>query len=575
LKNFIKQILYILPKSWIKKTFFIIVLTLFHAIFELLGISLVIPFLSIFLDKADYIFDYIPIFRNLDKEILILICISLFLIIFILKNLFSLIYQQIKINFSHNLSAEISSELYVRYLKKNYIFFTLRNSAELIRNITSESHFFVTGVVVTILNLISDIILFLAIIIFLLYFNPIATLTSLIVMALFGFLIIFFQLKKMKLFGLIRQGSLENLLKLVNESIGNIKEIILSNSQNIFKDKFNHYASNYAEAGKKKDFYFIIVRPILEILTVLMFLILVSILIRYDNNYSDIFIVLGVFSFASIKLIALVGNLVREGQTLRYNSVVVDVMYNELYTDELYKKSNIQIENNPSKNSLKFDKLELINISYSYPLSSTNIFENVNFEIKHGDKLGFVGESGSGKTTLINLITGLIEPDKGIIKINNNNLIENLNEFQNIIGYVSQNVYLADESFKFNISLNKIGKKTNVDRVNHLIKILDLENLINNKKDGINTSVGEKGIQISGGQTQRIGIARAMYDNPEILILDEATNALDDLTQDKVLKNISNEMKNKTVISISHDRSTLKHCDKIFSISKNEIKKIN
>ena len=184
----------------------------------------------------------------------------------------------------------------------------------------------------------------------------------------------------MKLFGLIRQGSLENLLKLVNESIGNIKEIILSNSQNIFKDKFNHYASNYAEAGKKKDFYFIIVRPILEILIVLMFLILVSILIRYDNNYSDIFIVLGVFSFASIKLIALVGNLVREGQTLRYNSVVVDVMYNELYTDELYKKSNIQIENNPSKNSLKFDKLELLMnkaitalINRSKPLAASNL----------------------------------------------------------------------------------------------------------------------------------------------------------------------------------------------------------
>ena len=196
MKNYIKQVLYILPKSWIIKTFFIVVLTLFHAVFELLGISLVIPFLSIFLDKADFIFEYIPIFKNFDKETLILICIFLFLLVFIIKNLFSLIYQKIKVNFSHNLSKEISSKLYLQYLKKKYIFFTLNNSADLIRNITSESYLFVTGVVVTILNLLSDIILFFAIIIFLLYFNPIATLTSLFVMAIFGILVFFFQTKK-------------------------------------------------------------------------------------------------------------------------------------------------------------------------------------------------------------------------------------------------------------------------------------------------------------------------------------------------------------------------------------------
>ncbi|MDB3888936.1 ABC transporter ATP-binding protein/permease [Candidatus Pelagibacter sp.] len=575
MKNYTKKILRIVPKSWIKKTFFIVVLTLFHAAFELMGIGLVIPFLSIFLDQTDFIFEYFPQIKNLNKETLILICIFLFLIIFVSKNLFSIIYQQIKVNFSHNLAKELSGNLYQKYLDKNYIFFTLKNSAGLIRNITSESHIFVTGVVVTILNLISDIILFLAIITFLFYFDPIATLTSLIVMILFGILIVFFQLKKMKLFGTIRQASLKNLFKLVNESIGNIKEIILSSNQKIFKKNFDHLAGEYAEAGKKKDLYFILVRPILEILTVLMFLILVYVLIDSGNNYTEIFIVLGVFSFASIKLIAIVGNLVREAQSLRYNSVVVDVMYDELFSKDSHDKQKLEIENTQNKISLKFDKLNLTNISYSYPLSSANIFENINFEINQGDKLGFIGESGSGKTTLVNLITGLIEPKEGIIKINNKNLIENLNEFQNIIGYVSQNVYLADETFKFNIGLNKIGEKIDVDRINHLIKILDLENLINNKKDGINSTVGEKGIQISGGQMQRIGIARAMYDNPEILILDEATNALDVSTQIKVLKNISNEMKNKTVISISHDKNTLKHCDKIFLISKNEIKKID
>ena len=142
---------------------------------------------------------------------------------------------------------------------------------------------------------------------------------------------------------------------------------------------------------------------------------------------------------------------------------------------------------------------------------------------------------------------------------------------QKTIGYVSQNIYLADESILFNITLNKLGKEINMDRVNYLIDILDLKKLVNSKKDGLNTSVGEKGITVSGGQMQRIGIARALYDKPKILILDEATNAIDLDTQMKVLKNIYEEMKDQTVVSVSHDKKTLKYCKKNFSVKKNEL----
>ena len=504
---------------------------------------------------------------------MIIVFLLLFLFIFTLKNLFLVFFQKLKINFAYDLAKNVSTKLYLQYLKKNYIFFTLKNTSELIRNSTAETHLFSFGVIVPILALISDIIIFLAILIFLIFYNPIATLVASFTMILFGLLLVLFQLKKLKLFGSIRQIHENFLLKLVTESIGNIKEIILSNNQKFFVDKFFYHNDENAKAGKKRDFFYILTRPILEVLSIFMFLILVYILVKFNNNSSEIFIILGVFSFASIKLVPTISNLMKGIQGLRYNSVVVDLIYNEFIND--YEQYNIENKNKvEKKDNLQFKKINFVKVGYSYPSTSINIFNDMDVEINKGEKVGFIGQSGSGKTTLINLITGLLKPSTGVIKLNNENLQENIREWQKIIGYVSQNVYLADESILFNLTLKKVGKKIDMDRVNHLINILDLDELVKSKKDGLNTKVGDKGITISGGQMQRIGIARALYDKPKILILDEATNALDYDTQNKVLKNMYEDMKKETVISVSHDKNALKYCEKVYSVKKYKIDKI-
>ena len=424
---------------------------------------------------------------------------------------------------------------------------------------------------VPILTLISDFIIFFTILIFLIYYNPLATLIAALVMLMFGFLMIILQLKKLKFYGEVRQEHTKSLLKLVTESIGNIKEIILSSNQKFFADKFLYHNDQNAKAAKKKDFFFILTRPVLETLTILMFLILVYTLINFDKTSSEIFIILGVFSFASIKLVPTIGNIMKQLQGLRYSSVVVDLVYNEM----LNKSSDYDLITQASKekNTLELKNIKFCNVSYSYPKSPLKIFENINIEINKGDKVGFIGQSGSGKTTLINLITGLLKPSTGFVELNNKNLQENIREWQKIIGYVSQNVYLADETILFNITLKKVGEKIDMDRINHLVNILDLNHLIKSKKDGLNTTVGDKGVQVSGGQMQRIGIARALYDKPKILILDEATNALDTETQNKVLKNIYNEMKEEMVISVSHDKNALKYCDNVYSVKKDKIEK--
>ena len=421
----------------------------------------------------------------------------------------------------------------------------------------------------SIMSLLSDIIIFFAILIFLFFYNLVATLCASIFIIFFGSIVVFFQSNKLKFFGNIRQIHSNLTLKLVNESIGNIKEITLSNTHEYFLNKYSYYMSRNTNSGKKKDFYFILVRPILEVLAVLMFLILVYFMSKFGSNISDILITIGVFSVASIKLIPTVTNLLKGFQGLRYNKAVVDLLYLEL------KKKDDDLDlifNKKEENKIfHFERLELNNVSYTYPGTGKIIFSETNFKIDAGENIGLIGQSGSGKTTLINIITGLIEPKFGIVKINNKNLNDNIRSWQDKIGYVSQNIYLADDSLLFNVVFNKIGQKIDYDRVKYLIDMLDLNQLVISDKHGLNFNVGEAGIKLSGGQIQRIGIARALYHNPSILILDEATNALDQKTEEKILKNIYNEMKNLTVISVSHDLKSLKYCKKIFEIVEKKI----
>ena len=572
MKKYLSKVDYILPTIWKKTLLLIILFTIFAAIFELLGIGMVIPFLSIFLGENNFIIDKILLKKSVDTETLVLFFLFLFFVIFLIKNIFLTFVNKIKIDFSHDLAKDISSRLYNEYLKKNYLFFTLRNTSELIRNINGEAHIFAIGVIVPLLSLITDFLVFLVITSFLLYYNPIATLVASIIMIIFGLTLLILQSTRLKSLGLIRQKHSTALLKLITESIGNIKEIILSHNQNYFLGKFKFHLDENAKASKKKDFYFILPRPFLEVMAVGMFLILGFTMMSLDQKSSSIFITLGVFSFASIKLIPTLAGLIRGAQGLINNKAVIDVLYNEF----LNPKSDLDLKKiQKIKKNLKFENISLSKVKFSYPNTDNYVLEDVELTINKGDKIGFIGESGSGKTSLINLLSGLLDPNEGTIKLNNNNLNPQINEWQNIIGYVSQNIYLADESLLFNITLKKLGEDIDIQRVNHLIDILDLRKLILLKKNGLNLNVGEKGIQISGGQMQRIGIARALYDKPKVLILDEATNSLDSKTRSKILTKIYDEMKNETIISVSHDLDALKFCDTIFSIEDKKMKHSN
>jgi len=570
LKNYISKVFYIIPNGYIRIFITIIILTLLNTTFELIGIGLIIPFLSLFFEDANLNFlEQLTFLNNMTNEDKIIYVLFLLLIVFILKNLFLLFFHKVKINFSQNLAAIMSKKLYEKYIKKNYIYFSGKNSSELIRNITGEANTFALAIVFTLINLMSDLIIFISILVFLFIYNFLVTIIATTIILVFGLIIILFQQKKLKLWGQMRMFHSNAIIKLIQETIGNIKEIILSNNFKYLINKFNFHNVENAKAGKKKDFFFIIPRPILEVIIMFMMLALVHILLKNNQSTSEIFITLGVFTFASIKLMPATTNIMSSLQGLKYNSASLDALYNELKNSD--EDNKIFNSENNSFNKFEFEEIKIKNISFYYPGKNDPVFKGLNLEICKGDKIGFLGETGSGKTTLINLIAGLITPSSGEILINNQNMQKKINVWQDNIGYVSQKVYLADESLEYNITFNKPGEKIDKQRIEYLIDILNLNDFIKSQNNGLETSVGENGIKLSGGQLQRIGIARALYPKPNILIFDEATNALDLKTQDFVIENIYSEMEKKTIISISHDINSLKKCSKIFKLNNNKI----
>jgi len=255
---------------------------------------------------------------------------------------------------------------------------------------------------------------------------------------------------------------------------------------------------------------------------------------------------------------------------IRYYSASLDVVCNELDNS-----SNIKQYSDKKRNSyITFDKdIEFKDVDFIYPEAIKHSIKNLSFKIKKGESIALIGESGSGKTTIVDLICGLLEPSDGVIMADGKNIFDNLHEWRKMISYVPQNIYLLDDSLKNNIAYGKNSEDIDDDLIVRVSKLAMLDDYINGLEFGYETMIGENGVKMSGGQRQRLGIARALYNNPKILILDEGTAALDNKSQEYVINSINAIASEITVITIAHRLDTVKNSDLILLIEKGSVKK--
>lgn len=564
----IEKVFYILGDKK-KNLLSLLLLIIINLILEIFTLSALIPLLNNFINQEKYyefIKQYNFIFDN-NIENLSLYLVVIFFTSYIAK---TLIYTFVNIKiakFSQNFSRDLSSILFKKYLFSQYSFFYKKNSAELIRNLTSENDgFFV--LLHNSLLIIVDLFISLSLIIFLFFYQPLVTLFLVLLIFVFCFFYLKFSSNPIVQVGGHRILFSKLAIKQIQETFSLIKEIKLFSKEKIFFSTYSNYNNKLRDANLKFRISTILPRPVIEIFLIAIVMSIIFCSLNFGVTLSSIVISLTIYSVAGLKLFPSFSNFIVRFNAINFRKSSLNLIYYEL------KNTSLSEDDHRTKIKFKnFINITLRNVHFNYPNSKKKILNNFNLEIKKNKIYLLLGPNGSGKSTLLNIISGLISPTRGNIFLNKNLINKNENFYlKNLVGYVSQNVFLADRSILYNITFETDIKKINNKLLKSVINISDLNDIINEMPNKINTIVGQNGLLLSGGQIQRIAIARALYKDPSILIFDEATNGIDVYSKNKILNTIKKLKNNKTLILVTHDKEIInKYKKNIIRLNKNKI----
>lgn len=572
--SIVYKIRFLLNRKQEKEVLILFTLLLIGVLFEILGLGALIPVIGLLSDPKSFSkylsYNQLNTIKNTIGDInFIYIGLTIIVLIYVIKSIF-LVYLSWKQNkFSSNLTSNLANKLFDGYLKMPYQFHINRNSSIPLSIIQNEIGSFST-VVQAFIQLLGEATILIGILLTLTFLFPIGTL---FIILFFGISVsIFFKLSKSRLntWGNERHSLLLKMNKDLMQGFGGIKDLKIYGRETFFSEKYKIVNNTSAQIFIKTNTLSFVPRFFLELLAVLGFISLIVLMLILKQPLNTILQSLGVFVAAAFRMIPSVNRMMISMQQIKFANVTIDKLYNEfeILDDIIHKKSHLI-----SDTSLKFEKeIEFKNISFGYN-DSGYIINDFNLKINSGEFLGIVGSSGSGKSTIVDLLLGLLVPDKGGVYTDGEMIHNQLNSWQKLIGYVPQTIYLTDDTLKNNIGFGIKESEIDIARVNFAIKAAQLDDYISSLPQGLDTNVGERGVKMSGGQRQRIGIARALYNHPKILVLDEATSALDNLTEHDVMESIY-LMKNITVIIIAHRLSTLNKCNRIIEIKSGKIETI-
>jgi ABC-type bacteriocin/lantibiotic exporter with double-glycine peptidase domain len=550
-------------------------MTLIMALLEMTGVAIIMPFMSILLDPnlietnpyLIILYDYLSFFGIETKEQFLFVFGAIVFFILILSIFFKALTTYFHIRFVHFSEYQIGKNLLQSYIKQPYSWFLNRHSSEFSKTILSEVYTIIFSGLVPLMNLVAQSCVSVAIIILLILVDPKLTFAISLVLISWYFIIYKFTRAYLNKIGQERLEYNQARFKTLSDSFGAVKEIKIGNLEKIYINMFSFFAKIYASRQSSADVIRQLPRYLLESFLFGGIIIVVLYLIYQYGNIVDVLPLISLFAFAAYRIMPALQQIYGSVTQLSFVGPAIDTLYSD------YK--SLKISNlNYKKNLINFNNsIKLENIDYCYPNSSKLVLKNINLEIPYGSKVGIMGTTGSGKTTTIDIIVGLLSPIKGALKVDDQIInSKNLSAWYSIIGYVPQNIHLVDDTIEANIAFGVEKKNINKDRLIKASMTANLHNFIESdlpKK--YQTIIGERGVRLSGGQRQRIGIARALYNNPRILILDEATSSLDHLTETEIINKIYNMPEKITIIAVAHRLSTLKSCDFIFQFEKGEI----
>ena len=558
-----------------KAEFFkLILFSLIITILELVGISLIIPIVTILFNGnlenhfSPDLIQFIFLGFSSSEQIMYLTLFYFFLII-LSKNFFVLYLTNRQLSFITSFQRNLSDLLFKKYIFSNFENLKNSNSSILISNITNETSEVANNYLMPIVLFCSEIILIFSIFTFLFFFDTQLTLIISSVM-IFVILIYFkFLNKNLKVWGNDRQINQTKKIKYLQEGFNSIKETKLYQKENFFLNFFKKHNERYASVSKKFLFFSSVPKIIFEIVSISMFIIFIILTFSSTNSPEIIIQKMAVFAFVAFRILPSFNKITSSVQRIKFGMPAIDKV-----TEEINKNmSQSLIENNLETIEFK-EKIKITNLSFTFKHNNKKIFDNFNFEINKGDSICLIGKSGSGKSTLLEIIMTLLEPSEGHMLVDGKNILNFKSSWMSKIGYVPQSVYFTDDSIKKNIAFGINEESIDEKRIYDSIEKAGLKEFVNNLKDNINYKVGEFGSKLSGGEKQRFGIARALYNNPEVLILDEPTSSLDEQNERLILNQIKTLKKHVTILIATHDEVVKNICDKKLRLNNQKIEEI-
>lgn len=548
------------------------------AFVELLGVTVILPFINAIMNPeallenevVRWFYDRLGM-KNTDE---LIIWIAVLIIgVYIFKNVFLVYMYNLQYRFSYYGKKQMQNTLMRYYIGQDYTFFLNLNSSELIRNINTDPEMFYTAVL-NALQLASEMGVSIVIVVYLMITD--VTITLGVAASLFVMLLIMSKVLKKILegYGNDRRTYSASMLKCMQQAFGGIKEIKIANREEYFERDFEKQNDVYTYVIKQNAFLSALPKPILEALAIvgLMAMIIVKIMAGNANNQHFI-AVLAVFAVAAFKLLPSVNKISSYYAAIIHNGVVIDKIRGEYREIAEHREAQTKEAEEKKKHPelaeadhISLEKeIRVEHMEFTYPNVEEPVLKDVNVTIPRNSSVAFIGPSGAGKTTFVDLILGVLTPQKGVIKADDTDIQRALRGWHDKIGYIPQTIYMLDDTIRNNIAF---GAKDDIDddRIWEALRQAQLDDLVREMEDGLDTVIGEAGVRISGGQRQRIGIARALYRRPEILVLDEATSALDNETEAAVMEAIDSLQGRMTMLIIAHRLSTIRNCDIVYKV---------
>lgn len=571
----------LLDKKQKHKMVLLVFLMLIGAVLETLGVSMILPVMSVVMEEnavqkhayLQVICDLFHIAYDDTRTLMILVMVGL-IVIFAVKNVFLFFQQKVQLKFVYTNQFATSRRMMINFMERPYEYYLNADTSVIQRSITSDVNN-MYGLILSLLQLVSEGIVFVCLIAVSLVSDVMMSITVALLLVVVLAIIKWVLKPIMRKAGEENQDYYSGLYKWIDQSVMGIKEIKIANKENYFINEYAKCGEGYVNAVQRYNLYNATPRLLIETVALAGMIFYMMIQLLSGVQVTAILPQLTLLALVAMRLIPCANRINNHLTSISYFEPffmgVSDNLQEEIRDESIdYNASSYQKKVEVQKLEIRHN-IQLKDIVYKYPNTETLIFDRANMEIPIGKSVGIVGTSGAGKTTIVDILLGLLQIQSGEILADGVEVREHYQSFLKDIGYIPQTIFMIDSTIRKNVAFGVADEDIDDAKVWRALQEAQLDEFVRGLPDGLDTSIGERGIRISGGQRQRIGIARALFEDPEVLVLDEATSALDNETEAAIMESINMLHGKKTLIIIAHRLQTIEKCDMVYRVEKGQV----